>query len=102
MSIARMVPPVAKRIVAGLCALIWSVCGYVGYGLVSHLSRRGVPGYPNVAQWEWYVILPALMTLTCLGALVFSEKTPTPAYVAIVVVELVAVFPFLLFSGGGI
>jgi predicted cobalt transporter CbtA len=82
--------------------LLWGIFGYIGFELVSRVAQRGVPGHPNARQWELYVVLPAAMMLIGIGLVVFSNRTPIALYVGIVIVELVAVIPFLLVYGGGV
>lgn len=92
----------AKRIVAALCAFLWAGCGYIGVELVSNVAKRGVPGYPSAGQWELYVIFPAVMTLLGIALAVFAKRAPVALYGWVLTVEIVAILPFLLMSGGGI
>jgi hypothetical protein len=93
---------VAKRIVAAVCAAFWAFCGYIGFDLVSNVAKRTVPGYPNAAQWELYVVFPVAMMLLGFGLVVFSKRTPMALYVGLLIVEIVPILPFLVIYGGGV
>jgi predicted cobalt transporter CbtA len=93
---------VVRRIVASLCTLIWGFCGYVGFGLVSAVTKQGAAGYPNTQQWELYVVLPAAMALLGIALVIFAKRAPTALYAGLLIVEIVPILPFLLVSGGGV
>jgi hypothetical protein len=70
---------VAKRVGAALCALMWTFCGGFGWEL-----------------GDFYVAFPVIMMLLGIGLVVFSRRAPLAVYVALLVVEIVLIPPFLV------
>jgi hypothetical protein len=91
-----------KRIVAAIFALFWGYFAYVGFDLVSDVAKRGVPGYPNSGQCGLYVAFPTAMLLLSIGLIVYSKRAPRALYVALLIVEIVPILPFLMVYGGGV
>ena len=75
---------VAKRIGAVLGASLWALCGYFGWEL-----------------GEFYVAFPVTMMLLGIGLVLFSPRAPMLLYVAVLIVEIVLIPPFLVIYGGG-
>ncbi len=92
----------AKRIVAAVFGLFWAYCAYVGFDLVSHVAKRGVPGYPNAGQWGLYVVLPTVMLLLSIGLVLLSKRAPRALYIGLLVIEIIPILPFLMVYGGGV
>ncbi|MBS0416304.1 MAG: hypothetical protein JSR66_01235 [Proteobacteria bacterium] len=40
---------------------------YVGYDLITGVTERHVPGYPNAGQWHYYVHFPLIMLFVSTG-----------------------------------
>ena len=86
--------------------IIWiylSIGGIAGY--VS-ISDQNVQGYPNFGQLTLYIIFPVVLFLTSLCLIFLHRKIENTwlLYVAgfISVAFLLAVFPYLLVSRGGV
>ena len=91
----------AKLVLAASCVLFWGYLAYVGFDLISGVARGVATGHANVGQWDFYVIFPAAMAVLGIVLVAISRKVPTALYVAVLVIEILPILPFLLVYGGG-
>jgi len=89
---------------SGLAVLIWLGLLLMGRGLVERVATQQAPGYPNAAQIETYVVLPALVTIAVsVTAWLCNGLNRWPWLLTLVAcVSLALLAPFLLRYSGGV
>jgi len=85
-----------RRLVAILGALFWGASVLSGVSVISGVARQAVPGYPNVGQVRYYIWFPATMFSLNVCLAFFAQRTPTPFFALIWLIQLALVLPFLL------
>jgi hypothetical protein len=91
-----------RRIAASLNMFLWALFTCIGYGLVTDLAKRHVPGYPNADQWHYYVHFPLIMMLVSFGLLLLAKKLPLSLFVTLWGLQIAVFVPFFLAYTGGI
>jgi hypothetical protein len=91
-----------RRIAAVLTALLWALFTYIGYDGILGVVRQHAPGYPNAAQWHYYVHFPLIMLFYSVGLLFLAKRLPRGVFVALWVLQIVVFIPFFLGYTGGV
>lgn len=91
-----------RRIAAALTTLLWAFFTYVGHDLIVGVTRQHAPGYPNAAQWIYYVYFPLAMLLLSVCLLLLAKKMPIGLFIALWALQLVLFVPFFLGYTGGV
>ena len=91
-----------RRIAASITTSIWGLFTYIGYELVAGVAQRHVPGYPNAAQWHYYVHFPLIMLVVGAGLLLLARKMPVSLFVTLWLLQSFTFVPFFLAYTGGV
>jgi hypothetical protein len=91
-----------RKIAASLTILLWAVFTYIGYDLTLGVARRHVPGFPNAGLWHYYVHFPLAILIISIALLLLARRLATAVFVAIWVLQLVALILFFLGYTGGV
>jgi hypothetical protein len=90
-----------RRVEATLPIVLWALCTYEGYSLVSGVAQRHQAGYPNATQWGYYVCVPLVMSVLSLGILLLAQKLTRRVFALVWALQIAALIPFLFAYGGG-
>ncbi len=92
------------NILTGLAGLLWFGLFLLGWDLIKGVVARGVLGYPNAGQIEFYVVWPALvvMALTTSAWVCNGTRRWPRLLLASTGVSLAALLPFMFFYTGGV
>ena len=92
-----------NAVVAGVNALVWFGLAWVGWGLLRGVESQHAAGYPNRAQFIYYLGFPLVMT-TCALALYAAARFTRFKVPALLTQALLffILLPFLLGYGGGV
>jgi hypothetical protein len=91
-----------RKIEATLPIVLWGLCAYAGYGLVSGIAQRHLIGSPNATQWVYYVCVPLVMSVLSLGILLIAKKLKRGVFALVWALQIATLIPFLLAYGGGV
>jgi hypothetical protein len=94
---------IINAVVAGSNALLWVGFTCMGWSLLKSSEARHVAGYPNRAQFAYYLWFPFAMAVCAVVLYLVARSTRfrVPALLAQVLVFFV-LFPFVLAYTGGV
>lgn len=92
------------NVLAAVAVCLWVGVAMVGRSLIDGVIDQRALGYPNLAQIDWSIVSPAFIALgVSTVAWICNWVRRWPVFLgAIAVVALIALLPFLAFSGGGV
>ena len=94
---------VINAVVAGINALLWFGFAWMGWGLLRANIDRHVAGYPNRAQFTYYLYFPMAMAACALALYLVARFTRFRAPALLIQGLLFfVVFPFLFAYTGGV
>ncbi len=91
------------NLVSLIDTVIWGFFSFTGFSLLAGVIAQHVPGYPNVDQIAYYVVLPCALLFFSLGILLTSMKIDLhPLAELLAWLLLVGFIPFILPYTGGV
>lgn len=98
MSIAH---PSKRRVAAAFATLLWGYIAYAGYSLTEAVVQRMGHGYHDPVKWRDYFYFPLFMVLINVSLLSFVKRLPSAVFITLWVMQVVVLFVFAMFAGGG-
>ena len=93
----------AANITTGIAAILWFGLFVIGRELTYGIYTHGAGVFPNSGQIDWYIVFPVCVVATLMLCAwicnIFRWAWPL---LALSIVSIVALFPFLLAYGGGV
>ncbi len=90
------------NILAGIAVALWTGLFYIGRGLTYGVYAHGDGVYPNSNQIDYYMVFPiCVAAILMLNAWISNSLRSAQPLVAISIVTLAILFPYLLAYTGG-
>jgi hypothetical protein len=91
------------NVFAGITTMLWAGLFYLGRSGIHGIYSQGNAAYPNSDQIDYYVVFPGCVTaVVMLTGWICNGRRAALPLVAISILALAALFPYLLAYTGGI
>ena len=93
-----------SSILAALSVVLWGGLIWLGWIGIQGVVHQHVPGYPASGQVLYYIQVPAAALIICIMAAVVCFVWPAAVWAGrlILILMLLALFPFMLVYTGGV